>query len=458
LKIARIIARVILGLIALVVLLIATTFVVNRNDRPPSAAASKFEQLLDSRPQVPAPENAVVYVLGFNAPGSIDPVEIGAKRMEWIESFRDNEPQGADPGADFTTFVHSASADLNRLQEACTGDERQDCAREFRAVSRTWTPDERDELALHRYRELLSRRAWRDVTPLSLSAPLGPYGDVIHAQRLYYLRLVQRALAGDVDAVRTGLDADFEYWRAAQVQAENLIAKMIAVAALRHHFFNATLVMAEMPVESAERAIPPGWEREFADEERSMWLVMAGEYAVTKQLVHLTSTGRYPSDDDPEEHTALREWLRIRMLGLLKVQATANFYADRYVRLSHAFAVAMTAYSRADESYRASLRAEKRSWWLYNPWIELFRRGDDGTSYMGYPYRVASVEGMRRGALLTMRLRAARVTPDRVPSALAETPLRDPFTGKPFEWNAATHSITLNAPFDHSWRRIEYIY
>lgn len=460
-KAIKFFAILILALAALAVLLLLTTFLVNRKDEPPSAAALRFEEIPKSRPLVPAAENAVVYALGFNVPESMDPVKVGAERMEWIISFGDTgKPEQEDPAGNVTSFLDSASADLIRLKEACSGDDRQGCAREFLASAQTWRLDENDELALHRYRALLLRRAWRDVVPMDLSAPLPPYGDIIHAQRLYFLQLMQLALAGKADDVRTSLAADFDYWRAAQSSAESLIAKMIAIAALRNHFFYATLILRELPAEAAERVVPSGWKREFSDEERSMLQVMAGEYAFFKHLLVLTSSGRYPTDaeNSGKERTALGEWVKTRILGLMQVQAMSNFYAERFTRLCETFAVPMSDYSRAEESYLAFLHAKKHSWSLYNPWLEFFRRQDDGTAYLGYPFRVASLEGMRRGALLTVQLRAAGIAPEKMPSALAESSLRDPFTGNAFEWKAETHSFVFNAPGNHPWRRIEYVY
>lgn len=460
-KVANFFLLLIFGLFVLAVLLLLLTFLVNRTDEPPSAAALRFERVLKSHPEVPPAENAVVYALGFNVPESMDPVKVGAERLQWLVSFDDTgKPEHEDPAANISTFIDTASADLVRLKEACSGDDRQSCAREFLATARTWKADENDALALQRYRELLVRRAWADVVPLDLSAPLPPYGDVIHAQRLYSLQLMRLALVGKADDVPRLLAADFEYWRAAHLAADNLIAKMIAIAALRNHFFYATLILRELPAEAAERAVPSGWKREFSDEERSMLLVMAGEYAFTRHLVVLTRSGRYSTDADDSEkkHTRGGEWIRSRLLRLMQVQAMANFYAERLMRLNDSFAVSMSEYSRAEESYLDFLRAEKHSWSLYNPWLEFFRNRDGGTAYLGYPFRVASLEGMRRGALLTVQLRAAGVAPEKMPSALAESSLHDPFTGNAFDWKAETHSIVFNAPGNHSWRRIEYVY
>jgi hypothetical protein len=72
--------------------------------------------------------------------------------------------------------------------------------------------------------------------------------------------------------------------------------------------------------------------------------------------------------------------------------------------------------------------------------------------------RAASAEGMRRAALLTVQLHARGVTPEAAGDEVARSELRDPYTEKPFEWNAARHSANFIAPEEHHWRHYEYFY
>jgi hypothetical protein len=458
-KAGKLIAYLVSAVLALVVSLVGLVFFVNREDEPPSAAAQRFERLLAARPAVAAAENAYVYALGFNVPRSDDPVEVGARRMDWIISFgTTGTPSQPDPAGVREPFADSASAEALRLKEACSEEDRLACAREFRATAPAWRPNNSEELALRRYRQMLALRAWREVVPLDLSAPLPPYGDVIQAQRLYAMQLLQWARAGQLDEVRTALDTEFEHWRAAQTAAQTLIPKMIAVAALRNHFFFATVLLGELPRESFARVMPAGWEREFSRQELSMELVMAGEYAFVRHLCVLTRDGRHSPVGSDEERGPLAKWIKARLLGLVQVQAMANVYAERQARLVESFAVPTERYALAEQSFLAYLQTEDRSSSLHNPARAFFLDQDDGTGNLDYPFRVASLEGMRRGALLTLQLRAAHADPARMPAALAATPLHDPLTGKAFEWNAETRSILFPVPEKHFWRRIEYFY
>lgn len=462
-KVLKALAYLVLGVVVLAVTLVLLLFIVNRNDEPPTAAAQRFEDIVSSRPEVPAVDNAVVYALGFDVPEDMDPVQVGAERMTWIASLSETgQRQGPDPGGERVNFAASSSPEVARLKELCSEDERAACAREFDAIAPAWAPTAGDELALHRYRELLVRRAWRGVIPLDMEAPLPSYGDVIHVQRLYYLQAMQLALVDDQDAVRSMLEADFSHWRAAQLSADGLIAKMIAVSALRHHFFYSALILREVPPQAIARVIPPDWEREFAGEELSLRRVLAGEYAFVKQLFSQTRNGQLPpehadGDDDAAIRNPQKEWLKARFLELLQVQATANIYADRYARMSEAFAVPIRDYVRTEQSLRHSFQNEEHPWTIYNP-MRHFLNKDDGSSMLFYPMRVASLEGMRRGALLIARLHSARVPPSNVASKLAEGMPGNPFTDEPFEWNEDTLSIAIETPGDHRWKRIEYFY
>jgi hypothetical protein len=172
-KALRAIGFLILGVVVLAVLLVALTLILNRKDEPPSAAAQRLEKILESRPDVPAAENAVVYALGFDAPPSMDPVQLGTERTQWLESLAyDGELAGSDPAADLPKFVDSALPGLTRLRQTCSEDDRRGCAEIFDLLASVWQPDELQQLALNRYRELIRRRAWREVLPIDQSMPL----------------------------------------------------------------------------------------------------------------------------------------------------------------------------------------------------------------------------------------------------------------------------------------------
>jgi len=248
-KALKVMGWLLLATFLLVVLLYLILVGINWKDQPPSAAVRQFEQIVASRPAVAADDNASVFILGFGAPAGADPVEVGARRMAWLETFDDDTNRATDPLPTELSFQNEGSPVVSHLANACGQDaDRLQCASVFESLVRAWQPDDLDSLALRRYEALLTRHAWRDVLPTDAAAPLPAYANVSHAQRLYLLRLGQWAVQGRLAEVRAGLDADFAFWRGAIPAADTLIARLISVSSLRQHFAFANLILRRLSV------------------------------------------------------------------------------------------------------------------------------------------------------------------------------------------------------------------
>jgi hypothetical protein len=77
---------------------------------------------------------------------------------------------------------------------------------------------------------------------------------------------------------------------------------------------------------------------------------------------------------------------------------------------------------------------------------------------VGYALRTASVEGMRRAALLSAQLHARSLALEVVGEEIARSELRDPYTDKSFEWNPERRSLVFTGPEKNQARRNEYLY
>jgi hypothetical protein len=461
-KVAKVMGWLLLATFLLVLLLYLILVAINWNDRPPSAAVRRFDEIVAQRPAVSADDNAVVYIMGFGAPTEGDPVDAGARRMQWLESFDDSTSPDSDPLREGLSLPAVGSPVVAHLGNACGPEaDRLQCASVFESIARDWQPSDMDALALRRYEALLTRRAWRDVVPLDVAAPLPAYGNVTHAQRLYLLRLGQWAAQGRMDDVRAGLEADLDFWRTAVPASDSLIGQMIAVAALRQHFALANLILRGLSPEQAVRAVPADWSREFSPAERSMKRVMAGEMAFWKEVMAHTRRQQEGAAlaiaEDMAAAPTLLEKLTSQLTDpLFKIQDTANGVADRRMRLCEAFDAPMNQYLRLQNTWDATPMTDGMA--LYNPVGQMILRIEEGSTYVGYVLRTASVEGVRRAALLAFQLHANGVAPEAVGSLVAQSDLRDPYTEKPFEWNAERHSVTFAGPENHRARRSEFFY
>jgi hypothetical protein len=460
-KFLRVLAKGLGGVVAIVVLLYLVAVVINWRDEPPSESARRLAQVIDGRPAVPAAENAVVYLLGFTAPAGIDPVEIGARRLAWIEALTRAANLDSDPLPDPLNFVSSGSPAVVRFKDDCGWDtDRRGCADTFDAVGSTFQPNESDTLALARYQALLTRHAWRDAVPFDVRAPLPQYASVLYGQRVYMLHLVKAAAAGEADEVRAGLSADFAYWRGAVPAADNLISQMIALAALRHHFFYSQRVLRRLPAEQAALAQPADWSREISPRERSMLRAMAGELAFAERILRDDPRlfTELVENESPTAPAFLKRGLASLSKPLFKLQATSNLHADDILDFTTAFAVPVDQYDAASKQQNARVRSVPVS--VYNVTGRLLYRSQQevGTPYRSYAIRVATMEAWRRAVLLAARLHARGISAEAAAAEVAASELRDPFTNAPFEWNAEHHSVIFVGPESYRRNREEYFY
>ena len=459
-RVVKILGRIVLGLVGLVVVLYLIVLAVNWSDRPPSAAYASFEQTITARPRVPDAENAVVYLLAFSAPADQDPREVGARRFAWLQTYDDQTPLDSDPLKDRIDLKENGSPQVEQLDKDCGQEDRKACVEGFERAARGWQPTATETLALQRYRTLLGFRAWREVMPPHLSAPLPAYGGVMHAQRLYMLSLMQLAEQGGVAELRAGLGAEFDYWRAAQQNAETLIPKMIALAALRNHFFYSNLILRQLPADQVLGAMPPDWHRAFTDEERSLRLVMGGEVIFMKGILDYTvrTSDLVDSMAGTYEKTTMGGLLDYLALPLFKVQDTANHMADNDQRLVEQFAVPMSQYPAAKDAFEEHARTKPHRISIYNPMGDQLLKVDDGTHLIGYAFRTANPEGMRRAVLLVTQLRARGIAADAAATEVANSELRDPYSGSAFTWDTARSSLVFTGREDKTWGRHEFFY
>jgi hypothetical protein len=119
---------------------------------------------------------------------------------------------------------------------------------------------------------------------------------------------------------------------------------------------------------------------------------------------------------------------------LFQPQATINAHAEYFSRLVAFLDVPLDRYGAAvDRTAELAQQAFPRRT-LYNVMGKILV-GTGLASYEGYARRIGDVEGVRRAALAVVTMRTANVAPHDILAALATSPLRNPYTGRPFEWD-----------------------
>ncbi|HEY4556547.1 MAG TPA: hypothetical protein VIG68_08995, partial [Lysobacter sp.] len=284
---------------------------------------------------------------------------------------------------------------------------------------------------LARYEALLARTGWRESIPADVDAPLPSYSHVLAAQKLFLLDAWRHARLGDADAVRDRLDRDARFWRRVLARSDLLISRMIAAAALRRNFAYGSLALRELPSARIGDAIPAGWTHALTDDERSMLRAMAGEWRWTSSAMRRMARDARGSTNPGDRAGA----------PVFQLQDTINRSAGFAVRFADA---SRMPYPRLKQALASTTRTSAVS--AYNP-VGAILASIGPPAYTNYALRVADLEGLRRAALATARLRANGIAATDVPRALAELPasLSDPYTGRPLQWDAQARVIGFAA-------------
>ena len=414
----------------------------------PSAEAKGLLAQHAARPALPDTENADVYLWGLVASADVDPATLGARRIAWLRQRSDDiERDTPDPGGKLVEAKDLRSASMQRLADICSKAVAVPCTAAFDEAVASAIPTADEQRVLARYRRLLEYPGYAETVPFDDDQPLPPYEFALDAQRLGFIELAQAADRGEAAAVRDGLDRGAEFWRRVQRDADGLIPKMFAGSALRNEFFFGNRILRRLPVQSMSDAIPPSWRRALDAEELSMARVLAGEFAfanraMRRRVRELEETYTAEGDDeDYEPQDAVDRVLSGIGRRVNPPQSYLNRMATVYLGVSRAYTGPLHDY----DAINKRLRTELADYTVM--------RIDS------YVFRVATIEGQRRAALLAAELRANSVARDEVGAAVSSHALCDPFTRTPFMWTEADGAVTFQGPEANGRRRVQiYLY
>ena len=400
----------------------------------PSAAAAELGRVVTERPAVRDADNAYLYVWGFQADLDSDASRVAAERVAWLRrQEQDPGDTSKDPLAHRGDVTSRRTPAFRQLVKLCTDAQWQECVDKFNAgspeQSNVW-----DEVRLERYHALRSHLGWYETLTYTASSPLPPYADMLDGQRLEFLRLRTLADAGKVDEVREALESDLRFWRLVFRDSDILITKMIALAAVRQHFFFGNLVLRRLSAEKSAAAIPPSWTQPFTIEELSMLRTLAGELEFMQREIRLQYTADDGTvyDEDGEvmvgPEATVRRWMTGISRQVRPAQREINRFAEVYLATAKAFKVPVDQYAGAGAAIK------KR-----------FPPSEQIPDVTSYAYRAGSAEAMRCAALLTAQLRGRGVGIENMPEEVRKAALEDPLSHTPFGWDAELHAVKYDS-------------
>lgn len=397
----RMAAWVLAMVVGLPVLAYAGLVAINWNDEAPSAEAERLVAMYRDRPVVADADN-------------------GRVQMERLVT-------DAEAG-----YKAARSPGISALIEACN--EPTACATALDSnpdAAKEWLDSE--GWLLERYRRGISKPGWREEIPEDGAAPWLAFQPILDAQKLHLLDAHRLALEGDAAAVRDLLQSDLVFWRRVLASSDLLATKTVAAGAIGRNFQFGTLALRMLPAGLAEAAVPASWREPLTLPERSLVRTMAGEWHFTAKVLRGASTGA--SREEKE--------LGDRLAGaMLQEQATLNRAAARVLRVGE---LSELPYDELGPALQGlAEEPPPPSFRLYNPVGTMLDSTVTPGQYARYIVRISDLEGTRRAALLAATLRAQGVDAAQAGTAVAEAPLRSPYDGTAFEWDAASGAVVFN--------------
>jgi hypothetical protein len=420
--------------LVLVIVAYLAIVAVNWFDEPPSADAQALARIVAERPIIPDGNNAYILFLGLSAPLQEDPFMRGQARNRFltrIQPWKAGDDIIYLPGLE-VQYKASRVPAIAAIADAC-GKPHADGAECLRLVHDDpaqvthWLDSESWLLA--RYRQLVQLRQWRERVPKDMAVPTPSYLVAMDGQLLLLMQAWQHARAGEGDAARALLQEDLAFWRMVLRSSDTLITKMIATTAVERNFALGNLALRDLHAAGQPATPPELWQSPITLAERSMQRPFAGEW-------HFQSGSMQPIADV----FGTDRWSDWFKRPMLQVQATNNMGAARFRALGLRFDA---DYPALPAAVRANAPRRSCRGVVYNFVGCVLSNIDSEANDAQYGVRVADLEGERRATLLAAELRAAGPDAADLARRIQASPLKDPYSGQPFEWDAAKRSIVF---------------
>lgn len=452
----KLLGKCLLGVVVLAVVLYGIAVAINWRDQPPSADVVRLQKVLADRPTVAAGDNGFVYMLGM-ATAEGDPQQVGEARYQWLEAVNaDLSKANADPQRVGLTPADTHEPTVKRVFDECTRTPSDTCPAAFDAAVSPQEWSSPDRLLLERYRNLLTRKAWREIVPADVSAPMPAYSTPVTAQRLYLLSL----RGANPATLKQGLNDDLAHWRLMLANTDTLISKMIAVAGVRQNLMFGNLLLRRVAREQMNAAIPESWRAPMSRAELSMERPIAGEYVFVSSIYRNFSGASLLDEEvayEPQKHPFTVRVTTMLMRPLYQEQDVINLVTANYTDMLTTFDIPLDRYLATAEKFPYQPFRHPFGSRVYDATGDLTRQvGSADLSQ--YFVRAAYTEAWRRGALLVAELRATGVEAPAVPEALKHATLVNPFDGLPFGWNTQKTAVAVVGAGKLDWLTQHYAY
>ena len=418
---------------------------------------SEAHALLEPPAPVEAGSNGYLFLVGFDSPEGVDPLEEGKRIVAehnaavatpggwWGVPYR----SGDSPGR--LKFAGDSLALCSPLAKRCFADAS------YVSVDPLF---EQNAIAVARYRRLLELPGFAVSAEPSLMQPM--MAGLWSPTRMLLLSKAARDIqSGNRAEALSFVESDVRFWRRVLAGSGSLVSDMIAVRIVADdcRFLSELIAMPAFRVDTHVNTLRSIL-HPLTTAERSASRALRNDFSITSSMVKHLIDYSPPVDSNPEEDRTdfwTRLWGSKAMIALaLKPNASINFSARYFTRLT---VTADGAPARFDErsselaAYRDELSRPGISW-IYNPagrtLVSMALPNYD--EYVARMFDLAAYIQLVR-AQLEMRIASPpSASVSQFPQQAGDE-TRNPYTLQPFQWDAATRRLLFESvPRSRRWK------
>lgn len=451
-RIAQISAKIAIGLITVVVLIMAVLLIVNSFDVPLSPQA---KGLLTPPPNPYRPEeNIYLAMAGMEDPGERPIVELGQERIDAYNKALDSA--GLNPDTVFSLDNHWGASRLKFSGKLELGSPRS---------TSIWasTKSHRQEIAAivagnqqlyQRYLSLHHLHGYYETAHPSYMAPLVFSTPQIRTVFLSDVaNRIQTGTSAQQREALADLQRDCQMWRTVLKGDGTLISKMLSVAFLHGDMILLTDLITDpsfnsspledlldpmlLPFDPADYRIGNA----FAAEYRAR-ATLYGTITAANEMVGTSASSSWPT----------RAWSAFQA-HFFKPNATENMDAEFTARRIAVADTESSEYQRSRQTYEDWLEKDGPHLspsYIYNPMGKILA-SLSASQKDSYSLRAYDVAAHQRLVYLAFQLKRQHIATSDVAAFLKAHPewSTQPVDGKPFSWNAETGELAVNTLGDH---------
>lgn len=433
---------------------------------PDEAPDPDVQRLLAPVKTVPAADNMYYAIMGFNASADRDAHQVGTQILagfaEWQTKHASAKPDS--PGFDFAALLGNAPLKRpDNFASPCRPESTGCLADIERRAAELDAEITRNTAWLARYRALRAYPAYSELVVISTQMPLPQWTTILHASDLVDAEIAKKmAAAATRQSALDELAAEVRFYERLGTNADLLITRMVAAAALERKYRLASELLARYPgvvkthaesLGDITRPLPSQWARlqKVADGE-FRWLASAHQ-DISRDIGRQMTLGM----GDPP--VALRALESVHGFNAYRPQATLNALARQSRRIGSFYSAPARdiVQGRAEfeqDSGEFNLWAPRNL--LYNP-IGKVLLHYGRTSWGEYALRLHDVDGLSRLLFLQRLAIEAGFKADASPEILTpllkfDSRLFDPYTQQPMEWEAAEGALRFTGRSERAAR------